>query len=345
MGTLTVAALAAEGVLDRAVEADLVPAATVRRCETLDALLDLVVLRQVQLAVVGLPDRTPASVVSFIVQARRWNPGLRIVVDMPATPPAFEQAAAAIRAGASEVAIAGYDRLGEMIRTVLAPDWQPGAGRALLDVVPPMVPGDLQAFAIACALKGSPRLTVELVADWVETSPRTVRSRLQRSSLASPLAFIRYCAAAHAMCLLYPQRLPVNRVVERMRFGTRRALHALLQNYADDSTDAVHERWAYAALLLRPGEFLRRPPVRRTTSVGVDLEQLERYANDDLTTEERIEFERRVAATALTEAGEARERIRRWSEDRGFERDQRQRKEETWVRLLRSIGSEWDPGA
>lgn len=203
-----------------------------------------------------------------------------------------------------------------------------------------MVPEGVEAFAIACALKGSPRLTVELAAEWVETSPRTLRSRLRRASLSPPLAFVRYCSTAHAMCLLYPQRLPPSRVVERMRFASRRALHDLIQDYGDYSSDAVHERWAYAALLLRPGEFLRRPPVRRSSNVRLDLDRVERYVSGDLPAEERVDLERRIAGTALTEAGEALDRVRRWSEVRGLVRDLQQRREETWVRLLRSFGRE-----
>ncbi|MBA3318522.1 MAG: hypothetical protein H0T50_10585 [Gemmatimonadales bacterium] len=337
-GTLPVIALAPEVVVDRAIAADLVRVAVARQCETGDELLDLTLKRQVDAAVIGLRDRAGPGVGQFIAKLRRRDPGLRIVVDMPATRTAFQQIPAVLQAGASEVAIRGFDRLSEVIGTVVAPDWQPGAERALLDVVPAMVPETLEVFGVACALKGSPRLTVELAAEWVETSPRTIRSRLRRAALAPPLAFVRYCSAARAMCLLHPQRLPPSRVVERMRFGSRRALHDLIQDYAGDSTALVHERWSYAALLLRAGEFLRRPPVRRTSNIGIDLEQLERYANNDLTTEERVELERRIAATALTEAGEALDHVRRWSEVRGLGRNLRQRREETWARLLRSIG-------
>ena len=336
-GTLPVIALAPEVVVERAIADDLARVAIARHCETGDGLLDLTLARQVDAAVIGLRDRAGPGVVQFIAKLRRRDPGLRIVVDMPATRTAFEQVPAVLQAGASEVAIRGYDRLSEIIGTLLAPDWQPGAERALLDVVPAMLPESLESFGVACALKGSPRLTVELAADWVEVSPRTVRSRLRRASLAPPLAFVRYCSAARAMCLLHPQRLPPSRVVERMRFGSRRALHDLMQDYAGDSTAAVHERWSYAALLLRAGEFLRRPPVRRESNISVDLERLERYANDDLATEERVDLERRIAATALTEAGEALDHMRRWSEVRGLGRNVRQRREETWARVLRSI--------
>lgn len=342
-GTLTVAALSADASLDRAVKADLARGVTVRHCETGDALHDLVAAREIDAVVVGLLDRSGASVAPHVAIAHRQAPGLRIVIDAPAEAAAFQRVPELLRAGASEVAVRGYDRIGEVLRTVVAPDWQPGAGLALLDTVPPMVPESLKAFAIACALKGSPRLTVEVVSGWVRISPRTVRSRLRRASLSSPLALIRYCSAVHAMCLLYPQRLHPNRVVERMRFGTRRALNGLIENYSHDSTEVVPGRWAYAALLLRADEFLRRPPLRRVVNVGFDPEQLERYMNDDLTTEERIGFERWIAATGLTEVGEVLERMRRWLDDRDLERDLGQRREETWARLLRSVGSEREP--
>lgn len=301
-------------------------------------MLHLIVTRQVDAVVVGLSEPTGASTAPLIATARRRHNVLPIVIDLPASPTAFEQAPALLQAGASEVAVRGYDRLDDMIRTVLAPDWQPGAGLALVDTVPPMVPRSLKAFAIACALKASPRLTMELVADWVRTSSRTVRSRLRRAKLYSPLAFLRYCSAAHAMCLLYPQRLHPNRVVEKMRFGTRRALNGLIEKYSDSSAEVVPERWAYAGLLLRADEFLRWHPRPRAWNVGFNLERLERYVEGGLTAEERVDLERWVAGTGLADPGEALDRMRSWSKARDLERDMRQRREETWARLLRSIG-------
>lgn len=341
--TLPVVAIAPEVVLDRAVEADRDLAAAIRRCESREVVLDLVIAGQVGAAVFGLLGEAGTSVVPFVAQARRRNPGVPIVVELPGTRAALRRIPKVLRAGASDVSVRGFDRLSDIIRMVLTPNWQSGAARALLDIVPPMVPRSLEAFAVACALKASPRLTVGLAADWAENSPRTIRSRLRRASLAPPLAFVKYCSAAHAMCLLYPQRLSPNQVVERMRFGSRRALHDLIHGYLGRPAEGVQKRWAYAALLLRPGEFLRRPRQRRPANVGLNLERLERYVNDELTATERIEFERWIAANAITQAGEARERVRQWSKARGLERDLRQRREETWVRLLRSIGSELDP--
>ncbi len=342
-GTLTVAVLSAGDDLDRAVEAELARLATVRHCETGAALLDLVVAREVDAAVVGLLDRAGAGAASLIARARKRDPGLRMVVDLPAVPAAFQQVPVMLRAGASEVAIRGYERLGEMIATVLAPDWQPGAGLALLDIVPPMVPRSLKAFAIACALKGSPRLTVERVTDWVRTSPRTARSRFRQASLASPLAMIRYCSAAHAMCLLYSQGLPPDRVVERLRFGTRRALNDLIEDYSDDSTEAVPERWAYAALLLRAEEFLRRPPVCRAPNVGFDLEQLDRHMAGQLTAEEGRRFELWLAGGGPAVGQALEEMLKSWDNPAIGRRAMWQRRNETWVRLLRSLRSRPGP--
>ncbi len=336
--TLTVASLSAEDPLDGGIEADLAGLATVRHCETGDALLHLIFTRQVDAVVVGLSERAGASTAPLITAARRRRDGLPIVIDLQPAPKAFEQAPALLQAGASEVAVRGYDRLDDTIRTVLAPDWQPGAGLALVDTVRPMVPRSLKAFAIACALKGSPRLTMELVADWVRTSSRTIRSRLRRAKLYSPLAFLKYCSAAHAMCLLYPQRLHPDRVVEKMRFGTRRALNGLVEKYADSSAEAVPQRWAYAGLLLRAEEFLRWHPRPRASNVGISLDRLERYVEGGLTADERIDFERWMAGTGLADPGEALDRMRGWSKARDLEPDLRQRREETWARLLRSIG-------
>jgi hypothetical protein len=336
--TLTVASLWAEDPLDRGIEADLGGLATVRHCETDDALLHLIITRQVDAVVVGLSEPAGASTAPLITAARRRHDGLPIVIDLRPAPKAFEQAPALLQAGASDVAVRGYDRLDDMIRTVLAPDWQPGAGLALVDTVPPMVPRSLKAFAIACALKGAPRLTVELIAGWVRTSSRTIRSRFRRAKLHSPLAFLRYCSAAHAMCLLYPQRLHPDGVVEKMRFGTRRALNGLIEKYADSSAEAVPQRWAYMGLLLRAEEFLRWHPSPRAWNAGFILERLERYVEGGLTVEERVDVERWVAGTGLPDAGEALDRLRSWSKARDLEGDLRQRREETWARLLRSIG-------
>lgn len=304
------ASLSADVAHDRAVDAGLDGLATVRHCATDDDLLDLILAREVNAVVVGLLDRAGASVAPLIAKARKRYPDLRMVMNVPATPTALRQVPAALRAGASEVSIQGYDRLGDLVETVLAPDWQPGAGLALLETVPPIVPENLKAFTIACALKGSPRLTVERAAHWVRTSPRTIRSRLRRAGLSSPLAFVRYCSAAHATCLLYPQRLHPNRVVERMRFGTRRALHDLIEQYSTNTPDVVPDRWAYAALLLRAEQFLQLRPVR------TELEQWE--------------TETGIPAADLLLA------LRR-------EEESQQVREEVWARLVRSTGLDLEP--
>ena len=340
-GTLRVAVLSADAALDRAVEKDLTFGATVRHCETGGALHDLVAAREIDTAVVPLLDQAGESLAPLIARAHQRDPGLRIVVDAPAESAALQRLPEMLRAGASEIAVRGHDRIVEVLRTVVAPDWQPGAGLALLDIVPPMVPQSLKAFAVACALKGSPRLTVTVVSDWIGTSPRTVRSRLRRASLSPPLGFVSYCSAAHVMCLLYPQGLHPNRVVERMRFGTRRALNALVHHYTAGSAEGVPDRWAYAALLLRAEEFLRNKRRRQSTNLAF-IERLDRYMAGELTAEDRIGLELWLAQGG-PEVESTLQSMRGMWDDPRIGREVRQRREETWVRLLRSIGAAREP--
>ena len=103
------------------------------------------------------------------------------------------------------------------------------------------------------------------------------------------------------------------------------------------------ERWAYGGLLLRAEEFLRRHPRPRPSNVGLYLERLERHVEEGLTAEERVDLERWMAGTGLADVGEALDRMRSWAKARDLERDMQQRREETWARLLRSIGSELKP--
>ncbi len=332
---LAVASLSADVAHERAVASDLDVLATVRHCKTNNELLDLILARQVNAIVVDLLDQSGSSVAPLIAEAHAEYPGMRMVVDLPATPEAFEQVPAALWAGASEVSIRGYDRLRDTVETVLEPDWQPGAGLALLETVPPMVPESLKAFAIACALKGSPRLTVDRVADWVGTSPRTIRSRLRRAELSSPLAFVRYCSAAQATCLLFPQRLSPDRVVERMRFGTRRALHDLVEHYSGGSTELVPDHWAYAALLLRAERFLQRQATPQPVHGAFAGEggRLDRRAQGDVVSEVRRELEQLESDVGIPAADVLRVLG-------ASEHETQQLKEETWVRLVRSIGPE-----
>jgi hypothetical protein len=335
-GGVTVALLATGAENQAAAVDELDRSQSVRYCETSDALLKLVAAGGVDVAVTELRDRHNESVSPAIATLHERAPGVPVVTYFAPSPATLQEVPAALTAGASECAIRGYDRLGGVVRRVLAPQWRPGAGLPLLEMLRPLLPTDLEEFGIACALKASPRLTPERLASWIRVRERTLRSRLQRADLAAPGTFIDYGAAVHAACMLDLHGFKVEAVVETMQFGSTRALNALLRQYTGKSAKELREHGGFSVLLLQAEQVLRRPGLLENLSIGIDARLIDRYLAGELSGDQQMEFEQWLVS-APPAVAEMLEQMRRLLGPRPSPAVLRRRKREIWARLWRKL--------
>jgi hypothetical protein len=235
----------------------------VQFCDVPQRLTQIVASGGVRAAVMDFDDPLDPAVMESIATLRREAPRVRIVLSCTPSPDVFERAAPALAVGAADCAIRGFDTLDRMIRGMLAPTWQPGAALALIRHLVPLVTRELEAFAIACAMKASPLLALETLQDWLGVSDRTLRDRLQRASLQGPSNFLAYCSAARSAWLLDLHGLEPGQVVDAMGFKDTRALNRLLRQYGGKPAQAFREHGGAPALVVHASSILRRRAVRR----------------------------------------------------------------------------------
>ncbi len=261
--TLGIVVLAA-GAEQRAAKGELKVTDSVMYCDTVARLAPLLSGTKIDVLVTQLRDASGAAVAPAIESIHIRYPNLPIVAYVTPSPSTLNDLPASLAAGVSECTFRGFDKLGRTIAIATARGWHAGAAALLVDTFRPLLVEDLREFGVACATKGSPRLSADRVAEWLRVSERTLRARLQRLGLKPPSAFIEFSAAVHAAYLLDKLGEAVERVAGELGFANRRALNRLLRIYTGKgardfrqhdsvvSVLAAHERFLYRnrALLL-----------------------------------------------------------------------------------------------
>lgn len=329
-GAIVVAALDGDMELTPLLQAELGDEGTVRRCETPHALAGLVGAGGVDVTVVGVHDHGGGRIATTVRLVRAQARGARIVLQLVPAPPTIQQLPAAFEAGAAEVAVRGHDRLGDIVRAVAAPGWKPAAVLDLLRLYKSLVPDVLSEFAVACAVKASPRLTLPMLTHWLRITERTLRNRLQRASLCPPSVFLEYATAVHAGCLLARHGLTISAVVKRLGFADGRALTRLLRRYAGRSAREMRQHGRLDELLAR------HEAVLRDRSSRLDGRLVDRYLANELTAVERVRFEQWLVS-APPEVVEELAQLRLLLGERGDPNDLQRRKREVWARLRQAV--------
>jgi AraC-like DNA-binding protein len=333
---VTVALLAAGAEHQVAAAEELEGIRSVRYCETVERLIHLVERGGVDVVVTQLRDAHSVPIAPAIAPLHDRHPGLPIVAYLIPTPATLRDVPSALAAGVSECSVRGHDQLGRAVRVALALGWHQGAARPLLDTFRSLLSSDLDEFAIACAIKASPQLSPERVADWIRTSERTLRARLQRLALKPPSEFIEFGSAVHAAYLLDRLGLEAYQVAQILGFAGRRALNRLLRHYAGKGAREFRQHDDFETVLEATEQFLRRPASQNVLSTGVTMDIIDRYLTGDLTPEEQVELERKLVDHP--EVAEYLAEMRRVLAAAPNPEVVRKYKLEVWARLKREIG-------
>ena len=332
---VTIALLAAGMEEQVAAEDELEGTESARYVETTDQLLAVVEREHVQVVVTQLRDVRGDAVAPTLQAIHHRRPRLPIVAFLDPTPASWHEVPAALSSGASEWSVRGHDHLGRVIRMALGRGWHAGVVRQLLAVLRAHLSRDLDEFAVACALKASPLLTAERIAEWVRVGERTLRARFQRLSLRPPSDFLEYGSVVHAAYLLDRLGVEAYRVVQEMGFADRRGLNRLLRSYTGRSAREFRRHDTVDSVLRTGSASLRRPPLQNVLRTGATMETVDRYLAGEMTAEEQLAFTQQLMDHP--EAAEFLVEIRRLIaavNDPQVERSKRL----AWERLVRELG-------
>jgi hypothetical protein len=226
--------------------------ATVRVCESTEALLELVAGGDVDAVVADLRDPSGDSILPTFGALRVQAPHLPLILHCVPTPEALRELpdTSAFRQGLSLV-FRNCEHLGAALRPLLRPPRVPTAAETLARHVVPLVPGPFRPFVLVCALKASPRLKVGTAARWSGASRRTLERSLQRARLPSAGSVLGSCTALHAAWWLDVQGWSTKQVVTEMRFTYSGGLTRVLQHYFGCSVRSLRAAGGFQELLFR----------------------------------------------------------------------------------------------
>jgi AraC-like DNA-binding protein len=226
--------------------------ATVRICESIGALLELVAGGDVDAVVADLRDVSGKSILPTFGALRLQAPHLPLILHCLPTPEALRDLpdTSAFRRGLSLV-FRNYEHLGAALRPLLRPPRVPSAAETLARHVVPLVPGPFRPFVLVCALKASPRLKVGTAATWSGASRRTLERSLNRARLPSASSVLGSCTALHAAWWLDVQGWSTKQVVTEMRFSHASGLIRVLQRHFGCSMKSLRDEGGFQELLRR----------------------------------------------------------------------------------------------
>jgi AraC-like DNA-binding protein len=226
--------------------------ATIRFCETVESLLELVALGGVDAVVADLRDVSGASILPTFGVLRRQVSHLPLIVHCLPTPEALRELPikSAVHRGLSLV-FRNYEHLGAALRPLLHSPRVPSAAETLACHVVPLVPDPFGAFALVCALKASPRLKVSTAASWSGTSRRTLERSLRRAGLPGAGVVLGSCTALHAAWWIDVQGWSTKQVVAEMGFSHASGITRVLQRHFGCSVKALRMEGGFQGLLYR----------------------------------------------------------------------------------------------
>jgi hypothetical protein len=226
--------------------------ATVRFCESIGALRELVAGGDLDAVVADLRDGSGESILPTLAALRVRRPHLPLVLHCVPTPEALRDLpeTSAFRHGLSLV-FRNAEHLGAALRPVLRPPGVPSAAETLARHLVPLVPGPFRPFVLVCSLKASPRLKVGTAARWSGATRRTLERSLKRAGLPSAGSMLGSCTALHAAWWLDVQGWSTKHVVTEMQFSHASALIRLLRGHFGASLRSVRVESGFQELLSR----------------------------------------------------------------------------------------------
>lgn len=242
----TVVAMLADPAARRLALEQIGTLATVRLCETGEALLELVSMGGADAVVSDLRDVSGAGILSTFGALRRLAPHLPLVLFFVPTPAALREVPdiIAVSRGLS-VVLRNYEHLGLALRPLLRPT-------------------PFRPFFLVSALKASPELRVGTAATWSGFSLRTLERALRRARLPGAGLVLGSCTALHAAWWLDVQGWSAKQVVIEMGFSHASGLIRVLQRYFGCSVKSLREEGGFQAVLYRFETSLLGDPVPPT---------------------------------------------------------------------------------
>jgi hypothetical protein len=226
--------------------------ATVRFCETVARLLELVAGEEVDAVVADLQDADGASTVPAFGALRRRAPQLPLILHCLPTPAAVRELFDVIAVARGVIPVfRNYEDLGAALSPLLRPPRVPSAAETLARHVVPLVPGPFRPFLLVCALKAVPSLRVSTAAGWSGASRRTLERSLRGARLPGAGVVLGSCVALHAAWWLDVQGWSTKQVVAEMRFSHASGILRVLQRHFGCSVRSLREEGGFPELLYR----------------------------------------------------------------------------------------------
>lgn len=248
----TVAALVTDPPARRLAAEQIGTRATVRFCESVVELADLIARGGLDIVVADLQDAMGASVVSAFGALRREAPDIPLIIFCPPTPAALREVPDIIALGRRlDLVFQGTDHLGLALKPFLTPLRVSRPGETLARHLVPIAPTPFRPFVAVIALKASPRLRVGTAAKWSGLSRRTLERSLLHAGLPSAAALLGTCTALHAAWWLDVQGWSAKHVVTEMGFSHKSALNRTLRRYLGCSSKSLPEEGGFQGLLAR----------------------------------------------------------------------------------------------
>jgi hypothetical protein len=228
------------------------PLATIRFCDTVDALARLAAGGGVDAVVADLRDGAGASILPAFGTLRQQSATLPLVLYFAPTPAALREVPDIIAAGRGlHVVLRNFEHLGLAIRPLLRPPRVPSAAETLARHVVPLAPAPFRSFFLVSALKASPRLHVGTAAAWSGVSRRTLERSLHHARLPGASLVLGSCTALHAAWWLDVQGWSAKQIVAEMGFSHASAVTRVLQRHFACSVRSLESEGGFQELLYR----------------------------------------------------------------------------------------------
>jgi hypothetical protein len=247
-----VAAMIVDLPAQRLAAAQIGALATVRFCQTIEALTGLVAQGRIDAVVADLRDASGASILPTFGELRRHSPNLPLILYFAPTPAALREVPDIIAVGRGlNVVLQNYEHLGLALRLLLRQPRVPSAAETLARHIVPLAPVPFRPFFLVSALKASPRLSVGTAAKWSGTSRRRLERALRRARLPGAAAIVGSCTALHAAWWLDVQGWSTKQVLTQMEFSNPSSLTRVLQRHFGCSVRSLSAEDGFQGLLYR----------------------------------------------------------------------------------------------
>ena len=158
------------------------------------------------------------------------------------------QAVRAVHAGASHLAVRGFDDLQRLMMQVNTGAHLVSACAKTLKLVLPWVPQPAHTVVGLCTMRAPTTLSVNDLAHTIGKSKRSLHRQMHALSLPTPESTIGWCRLFVAVYLIARERESVNHIAGALGFGSGAGLRNLLRRYTGHTPAAARDPDAVSRL-------------------------------------------------------------------------------------------------